>query len=110
MYIEEHPRGFTALIYRRGHEKTSYVSKAKLCKGMKKFTNDKFELKVDFESIIMCNTSKIMICYLFLTIIIKSNMIFMHFWHIGARADGQNGLIGQKPRAPLLFRTAFWNI
>ncbi len=27
-----------------------------------------------------------------------------------ARADDQHGLIGQKPRASLLFRAAFWNI
>ncbi len=44
--------------------------------------NGKFELKVDFGSVIIYNTSKVMICYLLLTRIIKSNMIFMNFWHI----------------------------
>ncbi len=29
-------------------------------------------------------------------------------WMIGA--DGQHGLIGQKPGAPQLFHAAFWNI
>ncbi len=43
----------------------------------------KFELKVNFGSVIIFNTSKIMICYLRLTRTIKSSMIFMNFWHIG---------------------------
>ncbi len=70
--------------YHRCHEKTFYVSKAKLCRGTKKlFPNGKFELKVDFGSVIMFNRSKIMICYLILIRVIKSNMIFVNFWHVG---------------------------
>ncbi len=68
----------------RCHEKTSYVSKAKFCRGNEKIVpNGKFELKLDFGIVIMFNTSKIMICYLLLIRIIKSNMIFMNFCHIG---------------------------
>ncbi len=58
--------------------------KSQIMQGNEKTVlNDKFELKVDFGSVITFNTSKIMICYLLLTSIIKSNMIFMNFWHIG---------------------------
>ncbi len=58
--------------------------KSQLVQGNQKTVpNGKFELKVDFGSVIIFNTSKIMIYYLLLTCIIKSNMIFMNFWHIG---------------------------
>ncbi len=58
--------------------------KSQTVQGNKKTVhNGKLELKVDFWSVIVINTSKIMICYLLLTRIIKSNMIFMNFWHIG---------------------------
>ncbi len=58
--------------------------KSQIVQGNEKIVPDgKFELKVDFGSVIMFNTSKTMICYLLLTRIIKSNMIFINFWHIG---------------------------
>ncbi len=57
--------------------------KGQIVQGNEKtVSNGKFELKVDFGSLIIFNTSKIMICYLLLTNISKSNMIFMNFWHI----------------------------
>ncbi len=49
--------------------------KSQIVQGNEKtLRNGKFKLKVDFGSVIMFNTFKIMICYLLLTHVIKSNM------------------------------------
>ncbi len=65
-------------------QKNLRCAKSQIVQGNERTVpNDKFELKVDFGSVIMFNKSKIMICYLLLTRIIKSNMIFMNFWRTG---------------------------
>ncbi len=64
-------------------QKNLLCVKSQIVQGNEKTVpNGKFELKVDFGSVIIFNTPKIMICYLLLTRIIKSNMTFMNFWHI----------------------------
>ncbi len=64
-------------------KKLPMCQKSNCAEERKNCPNSKFELKVDFGSVIMFNISKRMICYLLLTRIIKSNMIFMNFWYIG---------------------------
>ncbi len=69
----------TALPYIIVVTKNLLCVKSQIVQGNKKTVkNGKFELKVDFGSVIIFNISKIM--NLCLTHIIKSNMIFMNFW------------------------------
>ncbi len=70
------------LTHRHYHKKPPMCQKPNCAGEQKTVPNGKFGLKVNFGSVIMFNTPKIMICYLFLTRIIKSNMIFINFWHM----------------------------